>query len=304
MTRLLCTIFVATALTLAQPAQEQTIKVDVDLVNLYLTVCTHRGKLVSNLGPQNFSVFEDGQRQSITHFSRESDVPLTIVLLIDTSGSVWDKIRFEKEAAANFLSAVVRPARDKAAIVTFDHVFELLHDYTDDPAVLSAAVRRIHVGGGTRLYDALYFVIQEKLSGPEERKVVVVITDGDDKSSRRSPQEVVELAHRNDVSIYAISMNALGQKKESAVRSDEVLRVLATETGGMGLFPTKLDKLSSNFQRIADELRSQYTIGYRSTNEKRDGTFRKIQIELNKPQYSIRTRPGYFAPVRAVAEKQ
>jgi Ca-activated chloride channel family protein len=162
--------------------------------------------------------------------------------------------------------------------------------------LLAKAVWRIHAGGGTRVYDALYFVMQSKLNGPEDRKVVILITDGDDKSSRRSLQEVVDLARRNNVSIYAISMNALGVAHEGSDHSDDVLRMLTSETGGDGYFPRKLEKLSSNFERIADELRSQYTIGYRSTNQQRDGTFRTIQVELKKSSYSVRTRPGYYAP--------
>jgi Ca-activated chloride channel family protein len=296
MLRVMSTMLLLVVLAAAQPGEEQSLKVDVDLVNLYLTVCNHRGRLISNLARESFAVFEDGQPQLITHFSRETDVPLSIVLLIDTSGSVRDKLHFEQEAAADFLYATVRRARDKAALVTFDHTFELQQDFTDDSSLLAKAVWRIHAGGGTRLYDALYFVMQSKLNGPEDRKVVILITDGDDKSSRRSLQEVVDLARRNNVSIYAISMNALGVAHEGSDHSDDVLRMLTSETGGDGYFPRKLEKLSSNFERIADELRSQYTIGYRSTNQQRDGTFRTIQVELKKSSYSVRTRPGYYAP--------
>jgi len=295
MFRVLAALVLAAVLAAAHPVEEQTIKVDVDLVNVYLTVFNHRGRLISNLAQENFSVFEDGQPQIITHFSRETDVPLSIVLLVDTSGSVRDKLRFEQEAAAEFMYATLRPGRDKAALVTFDHSFELQQDYTDDPALLTRAVKRMHAGGGTRLYDALYFVVQNKFNGPDARKVIVLITDGDDKSSRRSPQDVVDLARRNNVSIYAISMNAVGTVREGADRSDEILRMLASETGGDGFFPKKLEKLASNFERIAEELRSQYTIGYRSTNQQRDGTFRQIRIEMKKPHYSVRTRPGYYA---------
>ncbi len=294
MLRALCVMLLV--VVLAFSGQEQTINVDVDLVNLYLTVCNHKGRLILDLGRESFSVFEDGQPQLITHFSRETDLPLTMVLLVDTSGSVRDKLHFEKEAASAFLQATLRRNRDKAALVTFDYDFELRQDYTDDPAALSTALRHIIAGGGTRLYDALYFVIQNKLNGAEGRKAIILITDGDDKSSRRSPQEVIDLAHRNGVAIYAVSMNALGMQWSASERSDEVLKVLASETGGIGLFPKKLDKLTLTFEKIANELRSQYTIGYRSTNPRRDGTFRRIRIEMKKSHYSVRTRAGYYAP--------
>lgn len=303
MLRSLCTMLLIVVLAAAQTGEDQTIWVDVDLVNIYFTVCNHKGRFITDLRRESFAVLEDGQAQTITHFSRETDVPLTIVLLIDTSGSVRDKLRFEKEAAAAFLQTTLRRGRDKAALVTFDHIFELQQDYTDDPAVLTTAVRHIFAAGGTRLYDALHFVIENKLSGPEERKVIVLITDGDDKSSVRSPEEVVDLAHRNNVSIYAISMNALGTRWNHSEESDRVLKLLTSQTGGTGFFPTKLENLESSFQKIANELRSQYTIAYRSTNPKRDGAFRTIRIEMAKSHYSVRSRSGYYAPTQVIAKK-
>src|SRR5262249_36296397 len=145
----------------------------------------------------------------------------------------------------------LRPGKDKAAFVTFDHVFELKQDYTDDPIILTKAISRTLAGGGTRLYDALYFVIQNKLDTPEQRKAIILITDGDDRSSRHSPEEVLELAQRFNVSIYAISMNALGMRPAAAADGDAVLDMLTKETGGISMFPTRIEKLSSNFERIA-----------------------------------------------------
>jgi Ca-activated chloride channel family protein len=296
MFRATCAVFLAVALAAAQPLEEERLRVDVDLVNVYFTVCNHKGKLIPNLGRERFSVFEDGQLQTVSHFSKDSDVPLTFVLLIDTSGSVRSKLAFEKRAAAEFLQTSLRPHFDRAAVVTFDHVFEVRQDYTDDPYLLAVSLSHIIAGGGTRLYDALYFVIQNKLSGDERRKAVILLTDGDDKSSRRSPEDVADLAQRNNVSIYAISMNSLGVKPEAFDRSDAALDSLSRETGGLSLFPTRLESLSSNFEKIVNELRTQYAIGYRSSNSKRDGTFRRIRIEMNGQNFVVRTRTGYYAP--------
>jgi VWFA-related protein len=303
MLRVLCTLLLAGMLAAAQPAEEQTIKVEVDLVNIYFTVCNQKGRLIPDLGRDSFIVFEDGQLQTVTNFSREADLPLTIVMVVDTSGSVWDKLRFEQRAATDFLHATVRRGRDKAALFTFDSLIELKQDYTDDPALLAAAVQRFRSGGGTRMYDALHFALKEKLAGPEERKVIILISDGGDNASRRSLQEVLDLAQHNNVSIYAVSINALGYRHTGSDQNDSVLEMLASETGGKPFFPAKPGHLVSHFKNIADELRSQYTVAYRSTNPKRDGTFRNIRIDVKKVRHSVRARSGYFAPATIMSEK-
>jgi Ca-activated chloride channel family protein len=297
-----CAMLLVVVLASGQQLQEQVITVNVDLVNIYFSVCNKKGRMITNLDRGSFRAFEDGKAQTITHFSKETDAPLTILLLIDTSGSVRDKLKFEQQAAVEFLAATLRRGRDKAAVFTFDHVIEMRQDFTDDPLVLAGTIKAIVAGGGTRMYDALYSVISNKLSGPDERKVVILVTDGDDKSSRRTPDEVVEVALRNDVSIYSISVNALGFFRTGTEQSDGMLDRLALETGGMSFFPKKVEKLAGDFKKIGDELRSQYTLAYRSTNQKRDGMFRRIEIEANKT-YSVRARPGYFAPVQVAGTK-
>jgi len=303
MLRTLFVMLLTVGLAAAQTGEEEAIRVNVDLVNVYLTVCTHRGRLITNLNKENFAVTEDGAPQVVTHFSRETDVPLKIVLLIDVSGSVKDKLAFERAAATQFLYSTLRPEQDKAALITFDDGVEVRQDYTDDPAVLSSALNRVVAGGGTRLYDALHFAVERTLSGSDERKVVILITDGDDKSSIHTPQEVLDAAHRNGVSIYTISVNGVGIKWGDTKNFDNILRLLAAQTGGTSFFPTKSDRLAANFRKITDELRSQYSIGYRSTNQRRDGTFRKIWIDTTRGHYSIRTRAGYYAPLSAVTRQ-
>jgi Ca-activated chloride channel family protein len=290
-------------LAAAQPGEEQTITVNVDLVNIHCTVSNRKGRLIADLKRDSFAVFEDGEPQIITNFSRETEAPLTIVLLIDTSGSVHDKLRFEQDAATKFLYETLRHGRDKAALFTFDHMIELRQDYTDDAALLATAVRKTRAGGGTRLYDALHFVLQQKLTGTEERKVIILITDGEDNSSRRSPEEVIDLAQRNNASIYAISTNALDTQRSGSDQSDRILEMLASETGGKAFFPPKSDKLVSDFKQIDSELRSQYTIAYTSTNPRRDGTFRRVEIKVKPVSYSVRARSGYYAPTQAIASR-
>jgi VWFA-related protein len=298
MTRVLLTALLAAALVAAQAAGEQTIAVDVDLVNIYFTVCTKKGRLLSNLPRERFTIFEDDQPQRITNFSRETDLPLTIVLLIDTSGSVRYKLDFEQEAAIDFLQSTLRRGRDQAAIFTFNSSLNLRQDYTDDPQLLASAVRRIHAGGGTGLYDALYFLLEGTLAEQTGRRGIILLTDGDDNSSRSSPRDVVDAAQRNNVAIYAISVNSLGIGSSDSARFDRVMEMFGRETGGNAFFPIRLKELSAYFKEISNELRSQYTIAYRSTNPNFDGSFRKIRIEVDNAQYSVRTRAGYFAPVR------
>ncbi len=283
-------------------AEQQRITVNVDLVNTYFTVCNKKGRPISNLDRDSFVVFEDGMPQLITNFSRETDVPLTLAILIDTSGSVRDKLRLEQDAIIQFLNSALRRGHDTAAILTFDSDVELQQDYTDDAIRLATAVKGIHAGGGTRLYDALHFVVTKKLSGEDDRKVIVVVTDGDDKSSRHTPSEVIELAQRNDVIIYAISVNALDERPIGAAVSDRILESIAVETGGIGLFPAKLKQLIADFSVIDNELHSRYTLAYRSTNPNRDGTFRRVEIQSRNNQYKIHTRSGYYAPQSQTAK--
>src|SRR5438094_8148964 len=202
MIRVLCTVVVLALLSATQAADKQVISVDVDLVNIYFTVCNNRGRLVTNLDPANFAVYEDNNPQVITNFSRETDVPLKLVLLIDTSGSVRYKLSFEQDVAVAFLNSVLRPGVDQASVVTFDSSIDLRQDYTDDPLLLASAVRRIRAGGATRLYDALSLLLNGTLAEGTPRRAIVLLTDGDDNVSRSSPGEVMEAAQRNNVPIY------------------------------------------------------------------------------------------------------
>jgi VWFA-related protein len=287
----------------AQQADDRTISVNVDLVNVLFTVFDKKGKFITTLTKENFKVFEDERPQEITNFSKETNLPLTIALLIDTSGSIRDKLRFEQEAAIEFFYSTLRRGTDKGMVITFDSGIDLLQDYTDDPEKLAAAVKKIRAGGGTSLYDAVYLAAKEKLAGQQGRRVIILISDGDDNSSRISMTEALEIAQRNDVSIHSISTNAAESGSKNNSRGDRTMKRFADETGGKVFFPFRLQELSQNFQDISEELRAQYTLAYRSTNTRNDGAFRKIRIDVADKRYKVRARSGYYVPRGRVSEQ-
>jgi Ca-activated chloride channel homolog len=288
-----------------KPGQDQTLSVDVNLVNILFTVADKKGKFVTNLKREDFKVFEDDKMQNITNFSSETDLPLTIALLVDTSGSIRDKLRFEEEAAIEFFYSTLKRGKDRACVISFDSGVDLLQDFTDDPEKLANKVRQIRAGGGTALYDAIYLAVTKQLAGQSGRRIVILITDGDDNSSRISLTETLEAAQKNDVTIYTISTNSsayFGSKEQE--RGDKTLKKFSEETGGKAFFPLKIQDLASSFLDIHDELRSQYQIGYRTNNTRQDGTFRKIRIDVADRKYKARARAGYYIPkVTATSQK-
>ena len=246
-----------------QPADDQdpTIVVDVDLVNVFFTVTDRRGKLLTGLARDEFRVYEDKELQTISSFDSETNLPLTIALLIDTSGSIRDKLRFEQEAAIEFFYSTIERRRDRGMLVAFDSGVDVIQDFTDNPETLAEGVRKIRAGGGTSLYDAIYLSISEKIvNEPEGRRVLIVISDGDDNASRVSLTETLEVAQKNNVSIYTISTNSTANfRSREQQRGDRTLQTFADETGGRAYFPFELQELAVNFQDISEELRSQYT---------------------------------------------
>lgn len=276
-------------------ADDQII-VNVDLVNILFTVADKKGKFITNLKKEDFRIFEDEKAQVVRNFSSETDLPLTIALLIDTSGSIRDKLRFEQEAAIEFFYSTLRRGKDKSLVISFDSGVDLVQDFSDDPEKLADGVRKIRAGGGTSLYDAIFLAVKDKLAGQQGRRVIILISDGDDNSSRVSLTETLELAQKNDVTVYCISTNStayFGSKDQD--RGDKTLKRFAEETGGKAFFPFKVQDLAVSFQDIAEELRSQYTIAYISTNPRMDGTFRKIRIAPTDNRYKVKSRNGYYA---------
>jgi Ca-activated chloride channel family protein len=279
-----------------QPAQNipTTIRTEVALVNVIFTAKDRKGKSLSGFKEEDFLVFEDKKPQKIEYFSdwtKESDIPLTVALLIDTSGSVKTKLDYEKKTAAEFFKNALRRKKDLALIIQFDSDVNLVQDFTDDTNLLTAALNTLRAGNTTALYDAIFLAVEDKLKEETGRKVIVTITDGTDTSSKTSEDEAIEIAQRNDVLIYGI-----GVRGEAQV-SFGVLKKFAEDTGGSFFSPNSdLEEIRAAFRAIGEDLRGQYSLAYRSTNEKRDGTFRSIELRCKVPGVRIRTRKGYFAP--------
>ncbi len=281
----------------SQQSPDQRIKVRVELVNVLFTVVDKKSHLVIDLTKDDFNVFEDNKPQRIQYFSRESNLPLRIGLLIDTSNSIRDRLHFEQEAAIDFLNESVSHGKDLAFVVGFDVQPQMVQDYTDDMEKLSDAIHGLQAGGTTALYDTIYFACKEKMlffppPEPYLRRVLIIISDGQDNQSEHTRDEALAMAQHAEVAIYAISTNRTGTPGPG----DKVLRFLAQETGGRAFFPFAASDLSENFQEITRELRSQYSLAYVSTNAAHDGTFRTISIQPREKGYRVRAKSGYFAP--------
>jgi Ca-activated chloride channel family protein len=280
-----------------EKSSPSTLSVNVDRVNVLFTVADSRGKLVRNLGKEDFLVYEDDRLQDISNFSTETNLPLNIAFLIDSSGSVRDKLRFERQAADKFFSSALRPGKDKAFVMSFDTKTAILQDYTDNPGLLSAALQRIIAGGSTSLYDAVVEASLRRLAGQNGRRVILLISDGMDNSSHISLPKTLEALQKNDVVLYAISTNGIDlSDPHDRKTGDANLNELAKETGGRALFPSRLKDLERSFSRVGDELRSQYSLAYGPTNGKSDGTYRRIRVVASNRHYKVRCRHGYYAP--------
>jgi Ca-activated chloride channel homolog len=276
-------------------ASPDNLVVHVDLVNVLFTVTDRKGTLVTDLGRENLKIYEDNKPQAITNFTRETELPLTIAVLIDTSSSIRDRFKFEQQAAIDFLYRTLRPNKDKALLITFDSAIELIQDFSDNPEVLAKAIRQVRPGGGTKMFDAIYLTCQEKLKAETGRKIMILISDGDDNLSLETLSGTLEMAQKSDVSIYSISTNSSGFFGLTAPKADKVLKRLAEDTGGRAFFPFKAEDLSASFQGISAELRSQYSLAYRSSNPTRDGSFRSIKIETDRRNLKVKARRGYYA---------
>src|SRR5690242_15918641 len=237
---------------------------------MLFTVTDKKGRFITDLTRDDFQIVENKRQQTIQEFTAETDLPLRLGILIDTSNSIRDRFKFEQEAAISFLTSVVHAGQDKALIVSFDTQAELAADLIDDTEKLSRIVRALRPGGGTALYDAIYFACRDKLSQDQPRhkfrRAIVIVSDGDDNQSRVTRDQALEMAQKADVVIYAISTNISRIESDG----DKVLRYLTTETGGRAFFPFKVQDLAQDFENIANELRRQYNIFYRPEPLKAD----------------------------------
>ncbi len=288
-------------------------KVDVTVVSLYCTVKDQQGRLATNLQASDFEVHEEGRRQQVRYFSRESNRPLSLALLVDTSPSQKEVLPAEKEMAAQFLKHVLRPT-DQAMVMAFDANVDLWQDLTAELPRLQWALNRLKVNatlrlkpgekapakaGGTRLYDALHEVSIQKLARSGERRVIILLSDGVDSGSRRTEKQALEAAQRADAIVYAIRFSDPAFYWRAANRpggGDEVLQRIAKETGGRVLMPQDTKRLGEAFDQIASELRSQYSLGYTPANAARDGRFRRVDVRVKRDGHRVQARSGYYAP--------
>jgi Ca-activated chloride channel homolog len=279
------------------------------LVHLVATVADRRHKFVTDLDEKDFQVLEDGRQQKIQFFSRETDLPLRIGVLLDTSNSIRPRFRFEQDAAIDFLGNVIRRSKDMAFLMTFDNEPEVIQDYTEDVGVLADAIQKQRAGGGTALRDAVCLAAEKLLAAPlppepnsAVRRVMIVISDGEDNLSDHAQSETIEAVEKAETAIYAVSTStdwlAIGgdqPRKYHKTHGDQVLEQLSDQTGGRVFFPYKIDDLAENFLDIGTELRSQYSIAYVPDNPTLNGRFRTINVQVDRKGLVVRTRKGYYA---------
>ncbi len=285
------------AIAASESDDPSRIVLDVTRVNILFSVTDKKGRFITNLGQDDFEVVENKKKQVIQQFTAESDLPLRLAVLIDTSNSIRDRFRFEQEAADRFVQSVVRPREDRLMLVSFDSVAELVSDLTDDVVALEKGINGMRPGGGTSLYDAIFFAAKEKLMMDQPRdkfrRAMVILSDGQDTESRHTRDQALEMAQKSDTVIYAISTNITRDDTEG----DKVLRYLTEETGGQAFFPFKLEDLDQSFENIANELRHQYNIFYRPEPLKSDGLYHPVTVRTKgRKDLVVRARRGYYAP--------
>ena len=281
----------------AKPADDQSrFTVDVSRVNMLFTVSDKKGRFVTDLTKPDFEVSEAKKQQQIMEFTAETDLPLRLAILIDTSNSIRDRFRFQQEAAIEFINSVIHQ-KDAAILVSFDTTAELAADLTGNTETLAKAIRNLRPGGGTALYDAVFFACRDKLmkDQPMEkfRRAMVILSDGDDNNSRYTRDQALEMAQKADVTIYTISTNISRTQSDG----DKVLKYFSGETGGLTFFPFKATDLTQSFENIANELRHQYAMLYRPEPFNPDGLFHPVQIKVKgRKELVVRARKGYYAP--------
>lgn len=293
----------------------ETLKVNVNVVQLFFNVKDKKGTLIPNLTKDDFQIFEDGAPQTVKYFNAESNLPLTLGIMIDSSGSQRNVLDMEKEVGASFLRQILRD-KDEAFVISFDISVDLLQDFTRDVHRLQAALNKAKVnvdytsggipgmGGGpvpthnapgTLLYDAVYLAAHDMLAKEVGRKAMILLTDGQDEGSRLRIQDAIEAAQKADSIVYVLLCADRGFYGGAGYFGESDMKKLTEQTGGRVInVGNKFDKLKEAFDQISAELRSQYNIGYTPTNSKQDGSYRKLEIKC-KQNYKIQARSGYYA---------
>jgi Ca-activated chloride channel homolog len=268
-----------------------------DLVNVIFTVTDKHGRFIKDLKQADIKILDNNlPPKQVMNFEAETDLPLRVGLLIDASNSIRDRFLFEQQAASEFLQQIIRPKGDRAFVLAFDEVWDLTQDFTGDLDKLTKGIQVIRPGGGTALWDAVFFACRDKLmkerdQGPV-RKAIILVSDGDDNQSRVLRQEALDMAQRAEVIVYTISTNLSNIQDQG----DKNLKMLADATGGRAFFPFKLQDLADAFHDIREELRSQYSVSYKPDQFVANGQFRPIQISMNEKKFKVRAKKGYYVP--------
>jgi Ca-activated chloride channel family protein len=280
-------------------AQQPSFRAGVDIVSLNVTVTDAATRYITDLEEADFLVFEDGIKQNVTFFSRRQS-PIALSLLLDSSASMEEHLPVLQTAASNFVHKL--KSNDIAQVIDFDSRVEIRQGFTGNQAELDTAISQLAAGGSTSLHNAIYIALKElrKVRAVNEedvrRQALIVFSDGEDTSSLVSFDEVLDLAKRSETSIYTIALRGSDVQAKGFREAEFVMRTLAQETGGRAFFPAKIDDLNGVYTQIADELASQYTLGYTSANPRRDGAWRRIVVQLSRPNVTPRTKKGYYAP--------
>ena len=276
----------------------QTFRSRSDEVNVIFTVTDKHNKFIKDLKKDQFKILDNNRPpRQILDFAAETDLPLRVGLLIDASNSIRDRFLFEQDAAIAFLHQIIRPKTDKAFVLAFDEVWDLTQDFTNDLDKLTKGIKVIRPGGGTAMWDAVFYACRDKLMKEKEtgpvRRAIILVSDGDDNQSRVLRQEAIEMAQRAGVIVYTISTNLSNSPGDEGDRS---LKMLADTTGGQAFFPFKLQDVANAFHDINEELRSQYSVFYKPENFEANGQFRAIQIVAENKKYKVRAKRGYYVP--------
>jgi VWFA-related protein len=292
-------VLLSVGLIIGLSAQQPSFRAGVDIVSLNVTVTDAASHYITDLEEGDFLVFEDGIKQNVTFFSRRQS-PIALSLLLDSSASMEEHLPVLQTAATNFVHKL--KSNDIAQVIDFDSRVEIRQGFTGNQAELDTAISQLAAGGSTSLHNAIYIALKElrKVRAVNEedvrRQALIVFSDGEDTSSLVSFDEVLDLAKRSETSIYTIALRGADVQAKGFREAEFVMRTLAQETGGRAFFPAKIDDLNGVYSQIADELASQYTLGYTSANPRRDGAWRRVVVQVSRPNVTPRTKKGYYAP--------
>jgi VWFA-related protein len=285
----------------AQPSNNpdqptETIKVQVNEVNLIFTVTDKKGKFITGLKRENFGLLDDGRPPlAVLRFTQQTNLPLRVGIMLDTSSSIRQRFQFEQDSAIEFFLQILHRG-DRAFVEGFDIQTDLAQDFTNNVDLLNQGIRKLRPGGGTALFDALYKTCKDQMLTLQEtgavRRALILVSDGDDNYSRVQESDAIKMCQRADTIVYTISTNISPSKD----KGDDVLRQISEATGGQPFYPTRLEDVAIGFRNIEEELRSQYHLVYRPANLKMDGSFRTIYLQATDPRYRVRAQKGYFAP--------